>query len=136
MNIKIKFYYQWMHEPPILRIFTSINDLKNGVHHPYSILSATLHSDYTCIEHCDESLQWIAKIERGEVDSHVWEGQGFIHTITSKKVSFEHAIFGECPDWPIWSCPLNHYKVALQGWRKILDMPEAINSEVIVELPD
>jgi len=136
MNIEIKFYYGWLHEPPTLRIFTSINDFPRGIRHPYYILSAALHSDYICIEQCDKTLNWIKKIERGDVDTYVWEGQGFIHTITRDKVSFEHAIFGECADWPIWSCPLSHYKAALKGWRKILGMPESIDSEVTVELSE
>ena len=59
-----------------------------------------------------------------------------MHTLTLERVTFEHAIFGECPEWPIWSCTLAQYKAALQGWRKFIDMPESIDTELIVDLPD
>jgi len=49
--------------------------------------------------------------------------------MTPTKVTFEHAIFGECPEWPIWSCTLAQYKAALQGWRKFIDMPKSIDSD-------
>jgi hypothetical protein len=29
-----------------------------------------------------------------------------------------------------------HYKAALKGWRRFLDMPESIDSELIIELPE
>jgi hypothetical protein len=33
-------------------------------------------------------------------------------------------------------CTLAQYKAALQGWRKFIDMPKSIDSELIIELPD
>jgi hypothetical protein len=88
-------------------------------------------------EDCDEVLADIEKLEHGEID-HCMAGtvDTFMHTITRTKVTFEHSIFGECPEWPLWSCTLAQYKAALQGWRKFIDMPKSIDSELIIELPD
>jgi len=85
----------------------------------------------------DVVLQDIEKLERCEIEIASWGGDpGFEQTITREGVTFENGTFGECPEWPLWSCPLAHYKAALQGWRKFLDMPKSVDSELIVELPD
>jgi hypothetical protein len=84
----------------------------------------------------DETLAAVEKIERGEIDEYDTGGQGFCHHITRDRVRFEHSVFGECPEWPIWCCTLAQYKAALQGYRRFLDMPESIESELIIDLPD
>jgi hypothetical protein len=84
----------------------------------------------------DEALEDISKLECGAIQTAEWGGEGFCHSLTPTQVTFEHAIFGECSEWPIWSCTLAQYKAALQGWRKFIDMPKSIDSELIVELPD
>ena len=60
----------------------------------------------------------------------------FMHLMTPESVTFEHIIFGICPEWPRWTCPMAHYKAALKGWRQFLDMPESIDSELIIEPPE
>lgn len=84
----------------------------------------------------DGVLHDIERLERGEIETAEWGGEGFCHSLTRDKVIFEHTIFGECPEWPIWSCPLSHYKAALLGWRRFIDLPKAIDTELIVELPE
>lgn len=84
----------------------------------------------------DETLAAIQKIERGEIDEYDTGGQGFSHHITRERVRFEHSVFGECPEWPVWCCTLAQYKAALQGYRRFLDMPKSIDSELIIDLPD
>ena len=84
----------------------------------------------------DGVLQAIERLERGEINSYETGGNGFCHSLTPTKVTFEHSIFGECPEWPLWSCTLAQYKAALQGWRKFIDMPQSIETELIVELPE
>lgn len=84
----------------------------------------------------DDILKQIERIERGEIDAYEYEGQGFTQHITRDRVRFEHTIFGECPEWPIWYCTFAQYKAALQGYRKFLDMPKRIESELIIELPE
>jgi hypothetical protein len=110
-----------------------------GLARPYAAyLFSALRTDFPehSPEFCEEVMNAVERLERDEIDKYIWEGDGFTHTLTHDKVVFEHTIFGECPEWPIWSCPLSHYKAALLGWRRFIEMPEAIGTELIVELPD
>ena len=84
----------------------------------------------------DRVLEAIEKLERREILSYETGGNGFCHSFSDGKVTFEHSVFGECPDWPLWSCSLSQYKSALQGWRKFIEMPKSIDTELIVDLPD
>lgn len=102
-------------------------------------LTSALSSNFPAYhpEDVDKVLSEIAKLERGEIDVTGWGGDpGFEQTITREGVTFEHGTFGECPEWPLWSCSLAQYKAALQGWRQFIDMPKSIDSELIIELPD
>ena len=81
-------------------------------------------------------LAKIEGIERGEVDEYMYEGQGFMHIIRLDGVTFEHMIFGECYSWPIWTCPLSHYKATLKGFIDFIKISKNINSELIIELPE
>jgi hypothetical protein len=119
--------------------FTSEMARENALTRPYhTYLLSALDTDF--IENrfgiCDMVLAKIESIERGEVDEYMYEGQGFMHIIRLDGVTFEHMIFGECYSWPRWTCPMAHYKAALKGWRRFLDMPESIDSELIIELPE
>lgn len=88
-------------------------------------------------EDADAVLADIERLERGEIqECFAGTTDTFMHTLTPTTVTFEHAIFGECPEWPIWSCTLAQYKAALQGWRKFIEMPKSIDTELIVELPE
>jgi hypothetical protein len=114
-----------------------------GVHEkirrPYSkYLLSTLDSDFSENEFgsFEKLLQEIKKIEDGEIENFIFEGDGFIHYINKNSVTFEHAIFGVCPHWPLWSCPLSHYKIAVQAARDFYALPESLKSEVVVELPE
>jgi hypothetical protein len=85
---------------------------------------------------CDELLKEIEKIEGGEIENFVFDYNGFIHHVSTKSAIFEHAIFGVCPHWPLWSCPLSHYKIAVQTARDFFAMPESLDTELIVDLPE
>lgn len=115
-------------------------DVPDDVIYQYcSYLLSALNSDFPAHhpKDVDNVLSEIEKLERGEIDITGWGGDpGFEQTITREGVTFEHGTFGECPEWPLWSCSLAQYKAALQGWRQFIDMPKSIDSELIVELPD
>lgn len=102
----------------------------------YALSSIT--SDFSENRHgdVDEALAAVEKVESGFLDHFETGGQGFIHHITRSRVRFEHSVFGECPEWPIWCCTFAQYKAALQGYRRFLDMPKSLDSELIIELPD
>jgi len=111
---------------------------ENSLTRPYSVyLLSALNTDYgNDKECCDDVLNIINRLEKGEIDYYEGGGQGFMHLMTPESVTFEHIIFGICPEWPSWTCPIAHYKAALEGWRRFLDMPESIDSELIIELPE
>lgn len=144
--MKICFYFVWSHsgkdmyghDPKLWRASDFLEASPEITQMYQKYLLSALWTDFP--EHhpelCDEALQDIEKLERGEIDTAEWGGEGFCHSLTRDKVTFEHAIFGECPEWPIWSCPLSHYKAALFGWRQFIGMPKAIDTELIVDLPE
>jgi hypothetical protein len=133
-----KWQKEWKKPAPD-RELTGAMARENALARPYSTyLASCLVTDYPT-DHpdwCDEVIADIEKLEHGEIESAKWDGQGFQHRMTPTKVTFEHTIFGECPEWPLWSCTLAQYKAALQGYRRFLDMPKSIDSELIVELPN
>jgi len=87
-------------------------------------------------EEVDFVLDYVAKLERGEVEGDTFFYHDFVHSLSRTAVTFEHAIFGECYEWPLWSCSLAEYKVALEGWRIFIALPPHIDNEMIVELPE
>lgn len=101
-------------------------------------LFSALSSDF-CLNrygHIDHVLSEVETLVPGEKAALEWEGQGFTHHITRDRVRFEHSVFSECPEWPIWCCTLAQYKAALQGYRQFLSMPESIETELVIELPE
>ena len=139
--MRIKFFCRWFAQ----EVTGNIDDLcQAAIYIDFegrefgNYLTSGLSSDFypNHPEHCDLVLQKIAQIESGEIEEYMWEGQGFLHYIKPDSVLFEHNIFGECPEWPLWSCSLAQYKAALLGWKKFIEMPKSIDSELIVELPD
>ncbi len=141
MSVRFKFFYTWLHSafghPPQLVEARNINGLAIGAPHPFYRLSGAL-SDFSenRYGHVDLVLNAVERVESGERAEYEWEGQGFTSHITRERVRFEHSVFGECPEWPIWCCTLAQYKAALQGYRRFLDMPKSIDSELIIDLPD
>ena len=119
--------------------FTSEMARENALTRPYhTYLLSALDTDF--IENrfgiCDMVLAKIESIERGEVDEYMYEGQSFMHIIRLDGVTFEHMIFDECYSWPIWTCPLSHYKATLKGFIDFIKMSKNINSELIIVLPE
>jgi hypothetical protein len=147
MNMSIKFSYWEMSKYSnnshlssikIRRAFEML-DAPGNIGLAYSqYLLSSLDSDF--LENrfgaCDELLIEIEKIERGEIEYFDFEYDGFIHHVNKKSVTFEHAIFGICPHWPLWSCPFSHYKIAVQTARDFYSMPESLDTQLIVELPE
>ena len=101
-------------------------------------LLSALRTDFPfyCADGLQKTLQDIEKMQRGETETAYWAGDSFCHSIGKGKVTFEHTIFGECPEWPIWTCTLAQYKAALQGWQRFLQMPISEESDVIVDMPE
>jgi len=137
-NWEQKWQEEWRKSEPD-RTVTSAMARENALARPYSTyLASSLESDFPAHRpaHYEEVLQEIDRLERGEIDSYETGGDGFCHSLTHTHVVFEHTVFGECPEWPLWACRLEQYKAALQGWKQFLQLPEIISSELIVELPE
>ena len=142
--MKLVFSYRWNHHEPVyghlpyLRTKISLQDTSVQLERDFNkYLLSSLETDYnTHADWCDEVLDAIGQLEKRAITTYTWDGQGFQHRMHISTVAFEHTIFGECPDWPLWSCSLSQYKAALQGWRKFIDMPKSIDTKLIVDLPD
>ena len=113
--------------------------LQEALTRPYNkYLALALQSDHPGHhpEDVDIDLAYITKLERGEVDSETFFCHAFIHILSSTTVTFESLIFGECYEWPNWSCSLAEYKAALEAWRVFITQPQHIDNEMIVDLPE
>lgn len=125
--------------PPRLRMGSLIfsEDEKNVASFNDYLLSG-INTDFSENRHgdVDETLVAIEKVEMGALEVYDTTGEGFCHHITRDRVRFEHSAFGECPEWPVWCCTLAQYKAALQGYRRFLDLPKSIDTELIIELPE
>ena len=145
--MKVKFFYKRYHSPAnelrgeifnmalYGQLFGAPEEITAGYQ---SYLLSALSSDFNenRFGACDHVLSEVERIERGEIDEYMYEGQGFMHIIRREGVTFEHMIFGVCPEWPLWTCPLPYYKAVLKGFREFVKMPESIDSELIIELPE
>lgn len=144
--MKVRFYFVWSHtgkdmygHEPSLWFASNLLDAPPETIREYNkYLLSALYTDFPSHhpELTDDVIEAIGRIERGEIKTSEWGGEGFCHSLTRGTVTFEHTIFGECPEWPIWSCPLSHYKAALLGWRQFIAMPKSIDTELVVELPE
>ena len=105
---------------------------------PYACyLLSSLKTDYDDDkEYCKEVLAQIDRLQRKEIDHYIAGRNDFSSTMNQHEVVMENYIFGECYEWPLSTFPLLHYKLALQGWLKFLDMPLSVDSEMTIDLPD
>jgi hypothetical protein len=127
------------HAPSLWKKVKLIDAPEPTIHGFNKYILSAIQSDFPAHhpKDCDAVLHDIDRLERGEIEKcFAGTVDTFMHTLTPTQVTFEHSIFGECPEWPLWSCTLAQYKAALQGWRKFIDMPKSIDTELIVDLPD
>ena len=90
--------------------------------------------DFQYVEMLDDFLLEIKKVDTGKQKETEWDGQAFQHKINKKKVELTHTIFGECEEYPKWSCKFDDYKKFLYGWDKFLKMPESIKTKLEIEI--
>ena len=143
--MKVQFFYYWLRGQELsgndyyMLSAALLIDAPEAITNSFNkYLLSALDTDFNQNREgqADEVLADIEKLEKGDIDSYETGGNGFCHSLTREKVIFEHSIFGECPDWPLWSCTLAQYKAALQGWRKFIEMPKSIDTQLIIELPE
>ena len=90
--------------------------------------------DFQYVEVLEDFLPEIKKVDIGKLKETEWDGQAFQHKITGKKVEFMHTIFGECEEYPKWSCKFDEDKKVLYGWDKFLKMPKSLETKLEIEL--
>jgi hypothetical protein len=95
-----------------------------------------LQSELHDPRYCKEVLIEIQKLEQGEIDKTGWTANAFVTDIYSDRVEIDHQQFGGLPEWPVWTCSLPEFKVALQEWKNFLEMPVDASTQVTVDLPD
>jgi hypothetical protein len=145
--MKIRFFYldisscEKSFHPASKNVFraSEILEAPISIKKPYSkYLLSTIESDFSenMFGDYDKLLREIDKLEKGEKVSFIFECDGFTHYVSTHSVTFEHTIFGVCPHWPLWSCPLSHYKIAVQAARDFFALPESLDTELIIELPE
>ena len=122
----------------IRRAFEMVDSTENECKAYSKYLLSSLDSDFyeNRFQDCDKLLEQINRIEIGDIESFTYEFDGFIHYVSRQSVTFEHAIFGVCPHWPLWSCPFSHYKIGVQTARDFFALPESLDTELIIELPE
>lgn len=98
-------------------------------------LGGAFHFDVQAVKYCDEILDEIEKVQSAQQEKTGWSGNAFDITIYRDHVDVNHQQFAGHPDWPTWTCSLAEFKTALQGWKRFLEMPVSLESEVVVELP-
>lgn len=96
-------------------------------------LGGVFHFDINAIDHCADVLLGIEKMERGDIEKTSWIGNAFATDIYTDRVEIEHQQFAGHPDWPLWTCTLAEFKVALKGWMEFLNLPVNVDSEIVVE---
>ena len=105
--------------------------------HPYwKYLFSSLHFDLSFVDYCEEVLLEIKKVRLGKIEKTGWSGNAFNINIYFDRVEIDHQQFGGLPEWPIWTCSLIEFKIALEGWKHFLEMPVNASTRLIVELPD
>ncbi len=145
--MKIKFFYfdaskytkhNYSNSTNIIRSYDLLDAPKNLKEAYCQYLLSSLSCDFAENRKgtCDKILYEIKRVENDEIRNYFFEGDELLHYVNRESVLFEHAIFGICPHWPLWSCPFSHYKVALQAARDFYALPESLDTEVIVELPE
>lgn len=90
--------------------------------------------DFQYSGHCEQVLREIKKIENGKMKKAEWDGRAFQHEITKDGVKFTHTVFGECAEYPVWSCELKEYSEVLKCWNKFLKMEKKLETELEVEI--
>lgn len=134
MTIRLTCWYYEMPAAkyPVVAGLSVIDD-QRGPYNKY--LVGALLCDFPTAQLCQEFLDDIEKVRSGRQEKTGWSGNAFDITVYRDHVDTDHQQFAGHPDWPTWTCTLAEFKTALQGWKRFLEMPVSLQSELVVELP-
>jgi hypothetical protein len=129
------YFYEGVNRPDCRRTAEIIGFAPNHSHPYTKYLASALQSDFPSLARCDEVLENISKVNRGELIKVDWAGNSFSIDIYLDHVQIEHQHFAGDPKWPMWSCSLAEFIAAIEAWKSFLGLPVSADSEVTVELP-
>jgi hypothetical protein len=99
-------------------------------------LCSVLECDYQSANGCEEMLNEIERVERGELETGVGSGNAWLTTFTRDGVQIDsHTV----PDWdekPAGHFSLGEFRTALEGWKRFFEMPAQLDTRLEVTLPD
>lgn len=101
---------------------------------PFARYLCPVLSEYS-LDGCVNVLTAIERVEQGETESTNGGSDSWSVTIYKERVDVEFLVAGGHSDWPVWSCPLDVFKAALEGWKRFLEMPLTLSSSFKVALP-
>ena len=139
MMIKIKCFYDVFKSNDLFRNFVFLDD-KNEIidtsGNIYEYISITLESDLYYREIIDEHFEIIKNIEANP--NEIFDdggGQQFCLEFHHDKVIFCHNQFDEEEGFPVLSCSLKMFKIALTAWSAFLQLPISIHTvlETVIE---
>ena len=139
MMIKIKCFYDVFKSNDLFRNFVFLDD-KNEIidtsGNIYEYISITLESDLYYREIIDEHFEIIKNIEANP--NEIFDdggGQQFCLEFHHDKVIFCHNEFDEEEGFPVLSCSLKMFKIALTAWSAFLQLPISIHTvlETVIE---
>ena len=137
--IKIKCFYDVFKSNDLFRNFVFLDD-KNEIidtsGNIYEYISITLESDLYYREIIDEHFEIIKNIEANP--NEIFDdggGQQFCLEFHHDKVIFCHNQFDEEEGFPVLSCSLKMFKIALTAWSAFLQLPISIHTvlETVIE---
>ena len=139
MMIKIKCFYDVFKSNDLFRNFVFLDD-KNEIidtsGNIYEYISITLESDLYYREIINKHFEIIKNIEANPND--IFDdggGQQFCLEFHHDKVIFCHNQFDEEEGFPVLSCSLKMFKIALTAWSAFLQLPRSIHTvlETVIE---
>lgn len=109
MKLKFRFFYicsgTYFHEGmtrPDCRRNAEIIGFGPNHSHPYTkYLASALQSDFPSPTYCEQVLENISKVTRGELTKADWTGNAFVTDIYADRVQIEHQQFAGDPEWPM-----------------------------------
>jgi hypothetical protein len=113
-------------------IFERQEDHENSYN---SYLCSFLSGDLQTVSTCHKVLELLQGIEKKEIKSAPWAGNGWFIDAAEDCVAFELQTADDHPDWPVRYFTLAEVKAAVRSWKQFLAMPVDIESHLEVELP-
>ena len=69
--------------------------------------------DFQYYELIEDFLENLKELKAGKRKKLEWDGQAFQYEITLSRVEMTHTIFGECEEYPKWSCRFKEFEKVL-----------------------